>query len=147
MKEKFARDHKAPREVKLHKDYDKTVVKVFYPPEKNHAYIVGADPSLGTSSDYHAMSVFDITNAFELKQVATFYENEIPAKLFAYMIAKIATLYNNAYVAIENNGSSQVTLDALWRDYDYDNIISEGRQEVYRNKLFQLKESASVPVC
>lgn len=126
LKTNFASTHKPYKEIQLHKEFKKTTIKIFYPPEQNHAYIIGADPSLGTSSDYHAMSVFDITNAYDIKQVATFYENEIPAKLFAYMLAKIATLYNNAFIAIENNGSSQVTLDALWRDYDYDNIINEG---------------------
>lgn len=118
--------HRPYREVQLHKDFKKTAIKVFCPPQPGHAYIIGADPSLGTASDYHAMSVFDITNAYDIRQVASFYENEIPAKLFAYMLAKVGALYNGAFVAIENNGSSQVTLDALWRDYDYDSIICEG---------------------
>ena len=126
FKTEFSNNHREYKEIQIHKDYPKTKIKIYHLPEKNHAYIIGADPSLGTSSDYHAMSVFDITNAYNIKQVVSFYENEIPAKLFAYVVAKIGTLYNNAYVSIENNGSSQVTLDALWRDYDYDYIINEG---------------------
>jgi hypothetical protein len=55
------------------------------------------------TGDYQAMTVWDITNAFNIELVASFYENDIPPKFFAYIIAKVASLYNRAYVAIENN--------------------------------------------
>ena len=72
------------------------------------------------------MVVYDITNTYDIQQVAGFYENDLPPKTFAYMLAKTAILYNNAFIAMENNGCSQVALDALWRDFDYDNLINEG---------------------
>jgi hypothetical protein len=53
--------------------------------------------------DFQALTVWDITNAFNIELVASFYENDIPPKFFAYIIAKVASLYNRAYVAIENN--------------------------------------------
>lgn len=126
LKAKFNEHHCDFREIQLHKQFEKTKVKVYHAPIKGHAYIIGADPSMGTKSDFHALNVFDITNTFNIKQVASYYENDTSPKVFAYIIAKLATLYNNAYVAMENNGCSQVTLDALWRDYEYDNIITEG---------------------
>lgn len=126
FKAKFEKGHKEYKEVQLHKQFEKTRIKIFYPPEKGHAYIIGGDPAMGTKSDFHAMSVFDITNTYHIKQVASYYDNETPPKVFAYMLAKVATLYNNAYIAMENNGCSEVTLDAIWRDYDYDYIVSEG---------------------
>lgn len=46
--------------------------------------------------------------------------------MFAYIICKIASIYNKAYVAIENNGVSFATLEYLWRDLEYDNIIHLG---------------------
>lgn len=57
------------------------------------------------TGDYQALTVWDITNAFNIELVATFYENDIPPKFFAYIIAKVASIYNRAYVAIENNRS------------------------------------------
>lgn len=69
------------------------------------AYIVGADPSTGHDGDYQALTVWDITNAFNIQLVAVFYENDVPPKVFAYIITKIATIYNKAYVAIQNNRS------------------------------------------
>lgn len=126
IKDDFIKNSIEPHKIQLHKDYSKTMVNIYEPPQKGHAYIIGADPSLGAESDYHAMVVYDITNTYQIKQVVGFYENDIPPKMFAYMIAKTAMLYNNAYVAIENNGCSEVVLDALWRDFDYDNIINDG---------------------
>ena len=67
------------------------------------AYVVGADPSTGSDSDYQAMTVWDITDAFNIQLVAVFYQNDVPPKVFAYIITKIASIYNKAYVAIQNN--------------------------------------------
>lgn len=49
------------------------------------------------------MTVWDITNTFNIELVASFYQNDVPPKFFAYIIAKTGLLYNNAHVAIENN--------------------------------------------
>ena len=125
IRESF-KDRKIPKEVQLHEEFNQTKVNIYEPPFKNHAYVIGADPAMGTESDYHAMCVWDITNTYDIKQVASFYKNNVPPKIFAYILAKIALLYNSAYIAIENNGCSQVVLDALWRDFDYDNIVHEG---------------------
>ena len=46
--------------------------------------------------------------------------------MFAYIICKLASIYNKAYVAIENNGVSFATLEYLWRELEYDNIIHIG---------------------
>jgi hypothetical protein len=120
------KNHLPGKDIQLHKEFKETVIKVYEPPLKNHAYVIGADPSMGTESDYHSMCVWDITNTYDIRQVASFYENNIPPKVFAYILAKTGYLYNRANVAIENNGCSQVVLDALWRDFDYDNIVHEG---------------------
>lgn len=129
LKENFAENHLKGKDVTLHKDYPSTTVRMFYPPEQYHAYIIGADPSMGMTADYQAMSIWDITNTFDIKQVAALYDNNIEPKVFAYILAKMGYLYNNAFIAIENNGVSQVVLNALWKDFEYDNIINEGGNE------------------
>lgn len=126
IKENFKDNALKAYDIQLHKDYPKTSIKIYEPPQKGHAYIIGADASLGTKSDYHSMVIYDITNTFDIKQVAGFYENDLPPKTFAFMLAKAGALYNDAFIAMENNGCSQVALDALWRDFDYDNIINDG---------------------
>ena len=78
------------------------------PPQANRAYIIGADPSTGSDSDYQAMTVWDITDTFNIELVASFYENDVPPKFFAYILAKVATL------------------EYLYREFEYDNIIHMG---------------------
>ena len=126
IKDNFINSALKPYDIQLHKDFPKTTIKIYEPPQDGHAYIIGADASLGAKSDYHSMVIYDITNTYDIQQVAGFYENDVPPKTFAYMLAKAGALYNGAYVVMENNGCSQVALDALWRDFDYDNIINEG---------------------
>lgn len=128
-KDEFADKRLKGTEVKLHPDFDETKIKIYHLPEKNHAYVIGADPSMGLGADFQSMIVWDITNTFQIKQVASFYENSVQPKIFAYILAKTGLMYNNAFVAIENNGCSQVALDALWRDFDYDSIVHEGGNE------------------
>lgn len=57
------------------------------------------------TGDYQALSVWDITDAFNIELVAVFYENDISPKVFAYMLAKVASIYNKAFIAMENNRS------------------------------------------
>ena len=72
------------------------------------------------------MSIWDITNPLKIELVASFYENDIPPKLFSYIIAKSATLYNKAYVAMESNGISYATLSPLMDIFEYDNVCHIG---------------------
>ena len=87
IRENFKK-HINGQDIQLHKDFTTTVIKIYEPPYKNHAYVIGADPAMGTESDYHAMCVWDITNTFDIKQVARFYQNDIPPKIFAYIFDK-----------------------------------------------------------
>jgi hypothetical protein len=112
--------------IQLHPDFLTTTIQMYMPPQRNKAYIVGADPSTGSDSDYQAMTVWDVTNTFDIELVATFYQNDVPPKVFAYIIAKTASIYNQAFVAIENNGVSMATIEYLWRDYEYENLIHMG---------------------
>ncbi len=115
-----------PYFIQLHKDFPKTTIHMYKPPQPNRAYIVGADPSTGSDNDYQGMTVWDITNGLCPELVASFYENDVPPRLFAYIIAKTATLYNRAYVAMENNGNSFATLESLTGIFEYDNICHIG---------------------
>lgn len=112
--------------VQLHSKYPNTLVNIYYPPQQNRAYVIGADPSTGSDSDYQAMTVWDITNTFDIRMVASFYQNDVPPKVFAYIICKMGTIYNNAYVCMQNNGVSYATLDYLFRQFEYDNILHLG---------------------
>lgn len=112
--------------IQLHKDYPQTTVKIYYPPQQNRAYIIGVDPSTGTDNDFQALTIWDITNTYDIKMTASFYQNNIPPKIFAYIICKLANIYNMAYVAMQNNGVSYATLDYLFREFEYQNVVHIG---------------------
>lgn len=112
--------------IQLHPQFPTTMLNMYMPPQKNRAYIVGADPSTGSDGDYQALTVWDITNTFNIELVASFYQNDIPPKQFAYIIAKTAAIYNKAFVACQNNGVSHTTIDYLWREFEYQNLIHYG---------------------
>lgn len=128
LRQKYQKDIEQMKyqRIQLHKNYPSTKVNIYYPPQQNKAYILGADPSTGSDNDFQALTIWDITNTFDIKMVASFYQNDVPPKVFAYIICKLALIYNNAYVAIENNGVSYATLDYLFRDFEYSNIIHLG---------------------
>lgn len=114
------------QDLTLKKEYKETTIKIFQAPQQNRAYIIGADPSEGGSSDYHAMTVWDITNPFKIELVASYRENNVNPNIFAYILAKTGILYNSAYIAIEKNGVSLATLNPLSTSYEYENIVCEG---------------------
>lgn len=112
--------------LQLHEDFPKTTINIYSAPQQNRAYIIGADPSEGGSSDYHAMTVWDITNAFKIELVASYKENNVNPNLFAYVLAKTGLLFNYAFIASERNGVSLATLNPLSTVYEYENIVCEG---------------------
>ena len=112
--------------LQLHQAFPQTNINMYLPPQRNRAYIIGADASTGTDSDYQAMTVWDVTNTFNIQLVASFYENNVSPKVFAYILAKTASLYNKAFIACENNGVSHTTIDYLWKQFEYENVIHYG---------------------
>ena len=108
--------------LQLHQAFPQTKNKYVFTPQRNRAYIIGADASTGTDSDYQAMTVWDVTNTFNIQLVASFYENNVSPKVFAYILAKTASLYNKAFIACENN-VSHTTIDYLWKQFEYENVI------------------------
>ena len=130
--EKFEQLFKSPNKLleehklTLKKEFEQTTINIYKAPQQNRAYVIGGDPSEGGSSDYHAMTVWDITNPFQIELVASYRENNVNPNVFAYVLAKTGTLFNNAYIAIEKNGVSLATLNPLTTSYEYDNIVCEG---------------------
>ena len=60
---------------------------VYYPPEKDHRYMVTADVARGVGKDYSAFVVFDTTE-FPYKVVAKYKDNEIKPMVFPELLIK-----------------------------------------------------------
>ena len=95
---------------------------VYVEPEKNRDYLITVDVSRGTSNDYSAFVVFDITT-FPYKVVAKYRNNEIKPMMFPSIIQKVAASYNRAYVLVEVNDIGEQVGNILHYDLEYDNIL------------------------
>ena len=91
-------------------------------PEEGHTYMLTADVSRGTSNDYSAFIVVDITE-LPYRIVAKYRDNEIKPLLFPQKIYEMARVYNQAFVMIEVNDIGEQVANAMQFDLEYDNLV------------------------
>jgi len=96
---------------------------VYIRPEKNRKYFISCDPSRGTGNDYSAFIVFDITE-YPIKICAVYKNNHISPLLLPSILEQTARSYGNAFVLIEINDNGQQVADILYRDLEYENVVS-----------------------
>ena len=97
-------------------------LEVYKQPEKGRTYLVTADVSRGTSNDYSAFVVFDVSEV-PYRIVAKYRDNEIKPLLFPQKIYHVAKAYNQAFVLVEVNDIGEQVANALQYDMEYDNLI------------------------
>ena len=91
-------------------------------PEEGHTYFLTADVSRGTSNDYSAFVVVDVTE-IPYKVVAKYRDNEIKPLLFPSKIYDVARAYNQAFVMIEVNDIGEQVANTMQFDLEYDNLV------------------------
>jgi len=97
-------------------------VDIYELPKQDHTYLLTADVARGTSKDYSAFIVFDVSSV-PYKIVAKFRDNEIKPLLFPQKIHQIAKVYNTAFVLVEVNDIGEQVANAMHYDMEYDNMI------------------------
>ena len=97
-------------------------VDIYELPQPEHTYLITADVARGTSKDYSAFIVFDVSS-IPYKIVAKFRDNEIKPLLFPQKIHQIAKVYNTAFVLVEVNDIGEQVANAMHYDMEYDNMI------------------------
>ena len=95
---------------------------VYEQPQENHTYFMCADVSRGTSNDYSAYLVFDVTK-LPYRIVAKFRDNELKPLIFPNKIYDVARAYNQAFVLIEVNDIGEQVATAMQYDLEYDNLV------------------------
>jgi hypothetical protein len=95
---------------------------MFEKPQRDHTYVMTADVSRGTSNDYSAFLVFDVTQ-MPYKIVGKFRDNEVKPLLFPAKIYDVAKAYNQAFVLIEVNDIGEQVASTMQYDLEYDNLI------------------------
>lgn len=97
-------------------------LRQYVAPDINRSYVIIADTSKGKKLDYSAFSVIDVT-AMPYEQVCTFYSNGVPPQEYAEIIHNIAKAYHTPMILCENNNMGQTVIDALWYEFEYENLL------------------------
>jgi len=97
-------------------------VYYFEEPEEGAQYIMTVDVSNGRGQDYSTFNVIKVCKE-RFTQVCTYRNNLISPMLFPDIIVKIAALYNEAVVVIENNDVGKVVCNHVYYDYEYENMF------------------------
>ena len=95
---------------------------VYYPPEKDHDYLMTVDVARGVGEDYSAFVLTDITS-FPHKVVAKYRNNEIKPMLFPNIIYEVATNYNKSFILCEVNDIGDQIAAILNFDLEYENLL------------------------
>ena len=91
-------------------------------PKEGHTYMLTADVSRGTSNDYSAFVVIDVTQV-PYRIVAKFRDNTVKPMMFPQKIYHVARAYNLAFVLIEVNDIGEQVANAMQFDMEYDNLV------------------------
>jgi hypothetical protein len=95
---------------------------VYEQPKEGNTYLITVDVSRGTSNDYSAYIVFDVSQV-PYRVVAKYRDNEIKPLIFPQKIYQVARAYNLAFVLIEVNDIGEQVANAMQYDMEYDNLI------------------------
>ena len=95
---------------------------LYVKPQKDHTYMLTADVSRGTSNDYSAFVVIDVTQV-PYRVVAKYRDNEVKPLLFPHKIHSVAKAYNKAFVLIEVNDIGEQVASSMQFDLEYDNLV------------------------
>jgi hypothetical protein len=104
--------------------WSKENVHLYQEPRKDNQYIMTVDVARGRGQDYSTFSIFDISEK-PFKQVGIYRDNMISPLLFPDVIARYATMYNEALVVVENNDQGQIVCNSLHYDIEYPNVFTQ----------------------
>jgi hypothetical protein len=88
-------------------------VTVYFPPQSDRTYVVGADVAEGvTGGDYSVMTIFDRSSGEEV----AFWRGYMAPERFGAFLGKWGRTYNTALVVVEVNNHGLTTVTALKND-------------------------------
>lgn len=90
--------------------------------KEGHDYVMTVDVARGTSQDYSAFCIFDITE-FPYRLIGKYRNNEIKPILFPNIIVETARNYNNAHIMVEVNDIGDQVASIIQFDLEYQNLL------------------------
>ncbi len=95
---------------------------IYEPRKEGHDYVMTVDVARGTSQDYSAFCIFDITE-FPYRLIGKYRNNEIKPILFPNIIVETARNYNNAHIMVEVNDIGDQVASIIQFDLEYQNLL------------------------
>ena len=95
---------------------------IYEPSKEGHDYVMTVDVARGTSQDYSAFCIFDITE-FPYRLIGKYRNNEIKPILFPNIIVETARNYNNAHIMVEVNDIGDQVASIIQFDLEYQNLL------------------------
>ena len=97
-------------------------LQMFHKPEKDKTYVCTVDVARGTTKDYSAFIIFDVTK-IPYTVVATYKNNEVKPFVFPSIIEKACKGFNDAHVLVEVNDLGQQISDTMMYELEYENML------------------------
>lgn len=97
---------------------------IWEPPVSGHIYSIGVDVAEGIGKNASTADVLDITDIKNIRQVASYWTNQIEPKHFAVKVLEIARKWGSPPLCIERNNHGGQVIDVLWDRYQYPNIVT-----------------------
>lgn len=120
--------------------------KIWEAAQQGRTYVVGADVGEGIGSDYSVALVMDITEVDNIRIVASYANNKISTPEFSYLLVKLASSYNRAFISCECNSIGEGVLKTILNVYMYENIITTGQKQRTRVGIYS-HNSIKVKAC
>ena len=97
-------------------------LQMFKRPEKDKSYVCTVDVARGTTKDYSAFIIFDVS-VIPYTVVATYKNNEVKPFVFPSIIEKACKGFNNADILVEVNDLGQQISDTMQYELEYENML------------------------
>lgn len=103
-------------------------LKIFEEPIPGILYVMGVDCSTGVGSDYSVIQVIKINNRDSYEQVALYKNNKLKPFEFAEKIALLCSMYNDAYMILENNDCGKQVAEELWYNIGCNYVLNTDKR-------------------
>ena len=104
---------------------------MWYEFQKDKTYAASGDIAAGNGGDSSVLYIWDITHLNDIKLCAKFDSDRVSIPEFAFITTKMLKLYGNPYYICERNGVGTGYIDVLRYTYQYEKIVTEGKNNDY----------------
>lgn len=98
---------------------------MFHPHDPGETYYIGADVAMGVrGGDYSVAQVLDA----QKRQVAV-WRGHVHPDYYAEILYRLGMLYNEAKIAVESNNHGLLTVNLLYKQWNYPNVFTNVSEE------------------